>query len=187
MRKEYGRALRELFDTGLGKVAPEYERVSISSPYLSPPERTYRFVASETLHCWILLCPHPSGHEAFTVEVGWSREGRFPALSVRPSPVLDPAAAEDQRECVLRVPWLRDGGDAWWELPNPAVSRPGDTAALQESLEPMAPERAEALVGPLVDDALEALATAGLPYLARSIARAAATREPAPAFDDLDS
>jgi hypothetical protein len=179
MRKEYGKALRQLFTERLREELPEFDAVRITSRYLFPGERAFRWVPQEPLHCWIILSPDGKGREAFRVEIGWSLQARFPELSMRPSPI-DPSdfeAAAAESECVIRVASLRQRIDAAWELPDPGLSAleagagtDDVLAGLRRSLEPIDAARAHADVSPLVDDAIAALRDDGMPFLHRLVA-----------------
>jgi hypothetical protein len=171
MRKEYGKELRTLFPKRLREVAPEFEPARVSSTYLFAGERAFRWVPFEPVHCWIILSPSAKGHQAFTVEVGWSVYARFPELGMRPTPLpsLDAATAYPREECVVRVKELRTDQDQFWHLPDPAVENPGDMQALIRSLEPLPADDARAAVAPLVEEAISATVEHGLPYLKRFV------------------
>jgi hypothetical protein len=167
MRKEYGKQLRSLFLKRLREAAPEFEPTRVTSKYLFPGERAFRWIPFEPLHCWIILTPSLKGHESFTVEVGWSVHRRFPELGMRPSlmPSLDAATAYSRDECVARVKELRGDTDHFWQLPDPAVENPGDLQALLQSMESVSADEARAVIEPLVTDAIAVTVKHGLPFL----------------------
>jgi hypothetical protein len=171
MRKEYAKALRDAFAKRMREDVPQFELQRVASDYVIPGERLFRWIPVEPIHCWVILKPDAKGREAFTVEVGWSTRGRFPELSMRPTPLASPAQPEalERDECVARLPELRVGEDRWWTLPDPAVERPGDLAALVASLEPISASAARQAVAPLVDDAVAAVREYGVPYLRKFV------------------
>ena len=173
MRKEYGRVLRRLFDERMRAELPQFEPVRLTSDYVWPGERLFRWDAGEGLYCWVILNPSAKGQQSFTVEVGWSCLGRFPELGSRPSVMAPPSLDEvaEMPEGTLRVASIRDGGDAWWELPDPALEKPGDLQALLESMGPIRGEAAAAEVEPLVIDAIEQVRRHGVPYLEALVER----------------
>jgi len=172
MRKEYRRAVREAFAARVIELCPGFNPVKVSSPLLHSGESIFRWMPCDRLKTFVILVPSPTGHQAFTLEIGWSTAGRFPELSVRPSLVL---AAEDPlpihvEEGIVRIGDLNDRRDMWWHLPDPAMDSPGDLEALKSSLEPVSVEEAAETVRPKVDEALDVLVGVGIPFL-RVVAR----------------
>jgi len=82
MRKEYGKTLRELFATKMKLQFPQFEDVKVKSMYLWPGDRAYCWRASDRLHCWIVLSPGKKDSDKFMVLIGWSKQGRYPELSI---------------------------------------------------------------------------------------------------------
>lgn len=174
MRKEYGRALRTIFESELRLRLPQFEPVHVTSAFLWPGERAFRWTPMDGHACWILLLPDKKGREPFTIEVGWSTLGRFPELSVRPSPEgPNPAREEFGRdEYVCRLGNTQFGRDYWWEIER--LQAPTDPAEALRTLERqtrrVSAEEASTRIAPLVDDALGAFEQHGLPYLAEWVA-----------------
>ncbi|MGB6065367.1 MAG: hypothetical protein WBG50_11195 [Desulfomonilaceae bacterium] len=170
MRKEYGKALREVFTQELKVHLPQFLPVKISSLNIFPGERGFRWVPAEPTHFWIILCPDQKGHEAFTVELGWSRLGRFPELGMRPSSNA-PSENRDEfalEEYVCRLGMLMTGGDLWWHLENPLehlASQETYMAYLQQKVSPISQEEATRIVRPRAEDAVEKLRLYAVPYL----------------------
>ncbi len=163
MRKEYGKVLREAFARRLAERLPRFKPVRTGSDYLFPGERVFCWAVSGDLHLYVILTPDQRGHDAFTVELGWSRLGRFPELSMRPNimgPALDGAEfARD--EAVVRLPYLT-GIPEWWtveEIPDPLTLE-----ALMEQQRKRSPAEAEAQVQPLLTEAMDSLETAGVEF-----------------------
>lgn len=88
MRKEYGKALRELFTTRMNAEFPEWLLVPAPKHWYWPGERV--FVQDRSPGAWLvaLLVPNLKDHDAFHNEVGWSLRNRVPELSMRPCPDL---------------------------------------------------------------------------------------------------
>lgn len=169
MRKEYGKALRQLFSAEMNNLLPRFLPVKLSSLYILPGERPFRWIPVEAVHLWILLCPDQKGREAFTVEIGWSKLGRFPELSMRPS-FRAPSSGREEfalDEYVCRLGMLVSGDDSWWELESPADlnSQEAYLAYLQAKISSISPEEADRIVRPHVEDAVEKLCLHGIPYL----------------------
>ncbi len=169
MRKEYGKALRHLFSAEMKNRLPRFLPVKLSSVYLLPGERAFRWIQAEAIHLWILLCPDQKGREAFTVEIGWSKLGRFPELSMRPS-FQTPTARRDEfalDEYVCRLGMLVSGEDHWWELESLADldSQEAYLACLQAKVSPVSPEEATRIVRPHVEDAVGKLCLYAVPCL----------------------
>lgn len=173
MRKEYRKAVREQLTTGLRRLDSSFAEVKVVSPVLVSGESVFESSVCDGLTTFLLLFPSPTGQQAFTLEVGWSTEGRFPDVVARPSKILGPAdpIPIHESEVILRIGDLAGTGDRWWQLPDPAVERPGDLQALQESIEPIDPGKAAETVAASVSEALELIAEVTLPFLSRLAAQ----------------
>ena len=79
MRKEYGKALREVFTQELKVHLPQFLPVK-SRPSTFLPEREDQVGSCGTNSFLDYTSSGPERHEALTVELGWSRLGRFPEL-----------------------------------------------------------------------------------------------------------
>lgn len=173
MRKEYRKILRREFKRQLKEIAPEFEEDKTGSTYVFPGETVFRWTISTAVSCFIILLPSRKGHNEFTIEVGWSKRGRFPELFIRPSPELP---NEEQKEFALDEYILRMGDlsadmkDLWWK-----VGHEDDLDILNLDLmeyvselkKPVPEEVAEDRIKPKLDEAMEMLKTFGLPYLKR--------------------
>ena len=174
MRKEYGKALRELFAAEVKRAFPEFEAVGVKSRFVAPGERVFRWVPYEPLHCWIVLETHHK-YEQFAVSIGWSNRARFPELPARPS-LVDPAdfeATASLDECVFRIRGVDQTTEHWFELPDPMLEGLRQTdpevlvAKLEESERPVTREQALVDVPPRVREAIALIAAEGVPYLRR--------------------
>jgi len=172
MRKEYGKALRAHFTRRMKEALPQFAPARITSVYLNRGERVFCWRASESVFGWIILSPSATGHQAFTVEVGWSSLGRFPELSMRPS-VMGAAEVDlmsPPAEGALRVGTVSGNRERWWQLPDPALENPGSLTALAASLDPLTSSAAQAAVAPHVEDAMAELVDHAVPFLESLIA-----------------
>ncbi len=170
MRKEYGIALRELFTELFVSSYPFFEWVkkpSILPGFVTawPGERAYRWPVTANQHAWVILVPDQK-REAFTIELGWSRKGRFPQLNMRPS-FAQPEDAGPEGEYLCRLGELAKGTDCWWvieELPLCATQEQ-IMAYLMAQTKPISPETAGSRITPHVQEAIEEFERFGLPFL----------------------
>ncbi|MFO1318635.1 MAG: hypothetical protein U1F52_03385 [Burkholderiales bacterium] len=165
MRKEYGQALRKLFEADLIAAAPGWEAVPVKSMYLFPGERAFRRVVSDAMHLWCVLVPDAKV-DRFAVDIGWSRRARFPELSMRPS-AGEPRTALSRDEFFCRLGKLAHGYDYWWVFE--PFHLPASTDEMARQLAPVPAAEARARVAPMVIDAIAALKLHGEPYLAEAV------------------
>ena len=166
MRKEYRRAVRELFTRGMASRFPHFEPIKVKAPILFGGDSVFRSEPKPGVSHFVLLVPDARGRQAFTVEFAWSNAGRFPDVSSRPSVFLTPddPPPKQVEEGIVRLGSLVSRTDRWWSLPDPAVERPGDLKALQASLEPIADEVALADAETPVQSALTLLQEEGVAF-----------------------
>jgi hypothetical protein len=166
MRKEYGNALREIFTEVFSRVCPFFALVKKPAILAGVPgERAYRWIFNERQHMWVVLVPDQK-REAFTIELGWSRLGRFPQLTMRPS-FARPKEAGSEDEYLCRLGELSRGQDWWWvieELP-PDFSQEQFMAYIMAQTKPISPETARSRVSPFVNEAVSEFERFGLPFL----------------------
>lgn len=175
MRKEYGKALRALFAAEMKRAASHFEEVKVKSVYFWPGDRAYRWQATDRLHCWIVLSPSKKDYDEFTVLIGWSRQGRYPELSMVPcAEHPTPNRGEFAREEYLtRLPYLWGNEDRWWVVKE--FRAPQSVADLEASVQPIPASEAREAVAPLVKDAISKIEETGLPYL-EALSRAVVDR-----------
>jgi hypothetical protein len=166
MRKEYGVALRELFTESFLDVCPFFvlvKKASISTGV--PGERAFCWRVSETLHMWVIVVPHQKA-EAFTIELGWSRKGRFPQLAMRPS-LVPTSDAGPHDEYLCRLGDLSRGQDWWWSIEELPLNATQDEimAYIIAQTKLLPPEVARARVTPHVQEAVGEFERFGLPFL----------------------
>jgi hypothetical protein len=165
MRKEYGKALRKYFAGQIKEKVPEFQEEKVESIYFWPGQRAFSRSVSDSLKCWIILCPSPKDYDEFTILVGWSVFGRYPELSVIPSMIMpsDDRKEFNENEYMIRLPQLWSKDDIWWVVEefntSPTIEE------LQKSMESVSMAEAESKVHPLVDDAIQKLLNVGIPYL----------------------
>ena len=152
--------------------APVLEYVKVKAPVLMGGETVFRWAPS-AFHGFVLLVPSPQGHQAFTLEIGWSARSRFPEVNARPSIVIGPEDPEplDVPEGIVRLGGLMRRGDYWWELPNPPLEDPGSVEALRWSVERLSAEEANREVLPRIESAVGALLQHGMPFLEAAAGR----------------
>ena len=126
----------------------------MKSVYFWPGDRAYRWQATDQVHCWIVLSPSKKDYDEFTVLIGWSRQGRYPELSMVPcAEYPTPNRGEFAREEYLtRLPYLWGNEDRWWVVKE--FHAPQSVADLEASLQPIPPSEARDAVAPLVKDAI---------------------------------
>jgi hypothetical protein len=168
MRREYQAALRELFTDGLACACPQFTLVKKHSALAGfPGERAYCWRISESNSLWLVLIPDGK-REAFFVEVGWSKKGRFPQLTMRPSWARPPDAWSEE-EYLCRLGDLSRGNDSGWvvEELRLGATQQEMMAYIAAQTQPISPEVARARVLPRVEEALRELVQYGLPFLSR--------------------
>jgi hypothetical protein len=178
MRKEYGKALRDIFAERMRRDHPEWTPVAAPKPWYWSGERLY---VQQRGQVWLVLVLQPNlkDHESFHIEVGWSRLGRVPELAMRPSfatPGTPEALACEEYVCRLSelVPAAatsRDLSDGWVVEPLViAESVEESVAVMAARLEKIGAGEARARVGPHLQDAFRVLVAYGIPYLEESLA-----------------
>ena len=141
--------LRKFFLHGLQEIDSGFVEEKLRSPYVHPGEVVYVNRSAEPLWMLIVLVADRHGRERFTVEIGWSKLGRFPNLSMRPSPDQPDGGAEYSfDEYMCRLGRISEGQDKWWNLP---TSSSGGVVG------------GDAVSG-VVQDALRHVQSAGIPY-----------------------
>jgi hypothetical protein len=160
MRSEYGRVLRLSIESGL-KCSPfGWQAQKIKSPYVSPGERVFSKLGTDRLF-WCALVVHER-FEKFTFEVGWSLQGRFPELKVRPS-FQSPVESQHLPEYMVRLGRLIDDADRWWEVESSTGA--STLQDLIKTTQAISPAIARSNVEPVAANALAALETHAVPFL----------------------
>ncbi|MDH3317564.1 MAG: hypothetical protein OER43_17585 [Gammaproteobacteria bacterium] len=172
MRKEYGKVLRSAFERQMKAKVPRFAAFKTKSMYVFPGERIFRWAATDSLHCFVIMVPSRKDTDEFTVEVGWSTHGRFPELGMRPSDSPSSDRVEFERDefvCRMSELWTRE--DLWWQFsdfdPMDPVSQ---FQFITASANPVSAEEAREAVLPKVGDAIEKVLAYGVPYLEELVA-----------------
>ncbi len=183
MRKDYGKALRELFAQGMAQRFPAWRAVTPPASHYWPGERVFVHEGHPVAWQVLIVGPDPKGREAFRVELGWSTLRRVPLLSMRPLPD-DPRGSKAQ----AREEFVYALGDVmpdrkscdWVVQPAPKLGSTVNAvvSALMSPQQPITAAQARAAVGPRVDAALAALAGPwGLSYLESCLQSLESTRD----------
>lgn len=147
MRKDLGQAVRKEFRSRMATVLPDF----VEQKRGGPPgfAAHYTLLSSPKLSFFLSLQFHRIWN-SFTVELAWSRDGKYPS-SVPPG---DPNS--DGNELRFRVGrlWAPPPTDVWWEV------RPGPVETKEQILE---------RIRPPVLEAVEQIATYSGPYMRRVI------------------
>jgi hypothetical protein len=170
MRKEYGKALRDAFDRQMKAKLPAFRPLKTESMYIFPGEQVYYRMPREPINCIIILVPSRTDTDEFTIEIGWSKLGRFPECM---RPCLEPptsARAEfEQPEYICRLSHLWGREDVWWRVGSAAkldLLNPEDQVkALMARVRSVSPEEAKAAVRGPVDEAIAQITAYAVPYL----------------------
>lgn len=168
MRKEYGKTLRSLFQKAMKTVAPDFLPTTVNSPYFAPGDLAFARRLDNGSSLWINLSPNKSGYEKFTVELGWSKAGRWPQLTTYPSPVRPENTKEyELEEYITRLAFLWGNRDLWFEIEPFGLSKTRQElmANLKQQMEPISTDLAILKVEPVIDECMEKLKQYGLPYL----------------------
>jgi hypothetical protein len=173
MRSNVATAVRKTFERRLRDELPQFRRVN----GLAVPDvcRVYEWRATELLRLYLMLQLHRR-EDSFTIEIGWSLDGRWPEHPSFPRSLPRPG---DFREVTFRIGllWSEDP-DFWWDLAPSPSAVPLDEAlkdygAFLEGVKNR-PNVSEVIarVAPAVEDVFVRLREHGLPYF-REIATAA--------------
>ena len=114
MRAQYGQLLRKIFAAEVKASLARFEPASLAPGTLSAGERAFVSSSNGQTHSWVVLVPSAKDDE-FTVEIGWSKCGRFPELSARPWPIA-PLPSPEVAECMCRIGLIAGIGDCWWHV-----------------------------------------------------------------------
>ncbi len=140
-RQKINSLLRDNIRQRLARLSPSFIPYAERSVYLSSAERAYFHSVNSDVQLFLILVPDRKGADRFTIEIGWSKLGRFPRLSMRPS-FDEPTESGEEfllDEYVCRLGRVMVGADRWWHVPRVADEKtvPGD-ASLQASIDEVA-------------------------------------------------
>lgn len=165
MRAPLAKIVRKEFSARLAAVAPQFSETKEEN--IPPGDRLYAWEVLPTLRFYLLLQFHQY-EDWFTLEVGVSRSGRWPAYALMPA---DPASQTqgDRRFRMGRL-WAPAQQDVWWEL----APRPPSGGSLEEYARRHAVDVLLPRIGPLVEDAAGRLRDYAIPWLRKAAAEAGA-------------
>lgn len=163
MRKEYSKELQRLFSKLIEENFPQFKPHKEKSMYYSAGERFYCWKPNESISFFIIYSPDERGHEAFTIEIGWSTNNRLPELSMRPSfqPTIE-RAEFSEKEAITRLPYFSGGTDFY--LIEPAVTSFSIEDLIRQQTK-RTPEEVINKITPILDNILKQLQKFGVPYL----------------------
>lgn len=164
----------EAFERAFLALQPDFEKQRPLAPYFSPEELLLRAPRPGGAAHFIILLPHPGGHEAFTVEIGWSKHGEQPKLTVRPTPGDPRRLLGARQDMVTRLAYLDDDVPEFWYLERQSSGLSAEEVLQQiiASTEPLTPEVANERVAGPVKAAIDAIRATGLPFLSEYSTRA---------------
>ena len=170
MRKEFAKVLRDQFTKKVAEQLADFEPYKEKTIYLFPGERAFYRVVNDALWLFIVCSPDSRGHEAFTIELGWSTQQRFPENGMRLNCTPSDSGEEfSLPEAMLRLNSL-GAAPEWWTVEE--IADPFDTSAagLEKMARKVSAAEARELVLPILDEAFAALLSLGMPYLEQRIA-----------------
>lgn len=152
MRRELGQEVARQLDVRMSRSLPQFRRVK--------PERgtgalrQYRWDSSTSVAFFLSLLTHRIW-DSFTLELAWSKAGRYPGSVPPDDPSTADEVAEELRFRIGKL-WAPPPADVWWEL------GPGPFETKEQLLRK---------VSPAVDDAVDKMASYGLSYVTRLVTR----------------
>jgi hypothetical protein len=165
MRKEYTKALNNLFEKEMRERLPQFDLKKIKSTYLWPGEQPYLWSPLEDVHLYVILSPGLKGDDEFSLDIAWSKKGRFPEIGARAAGTPLPGYKEfESSKFACRLTTLANSQQEFWRLydKNLLTEDPVKLMFLQAAT--LTREDAERAVSPLVKDAVNLLVVKGIPY-----------------------
>lgn len=168
MKSELGKALRKVFDRELVRRLPMCRPVKPAEVEVPPGWRVYEYHAGKAVRMFIVLAIHSKENE-FTIDLAWSKKGRFPSLLGYMAPVPDPQHGIERADSPIDGEFrfrlgslMQPPQDRWWRLR-------AEPDAVDEMLEEFSPGRTEQVRSggtpqEQVDGAITAIETYGIPY-----------------------
>jgi hypothetical protein len=150
-------ALEEEVPAGLGECYSRLRRLPRGEGFVHPGEIVFADTSRPTPGRFISFIPDQK-RNTFTVELGWSADGRFPVASMRPS--TDPetvASAAPSSGFVRLSEFYSRVGEDWGVAPIDALDLASVTRFMELELRKFDPQEALALIRPLVEDAIRKL------------------------------
>jgi len=114
MRSAIAKELRSHFDTKLRQTFPQFAKSRNKA--IPPGYSLYEWQAAPDFVCFLCLEIAPATDDDFTIEVAWSRKGRYPATVFNVGPNDKPKRRRKPDEMRFRLSGLWTKEDVWWEL-----------------------------------------------------------------------
>lgn len=150
-------ALTEQVPTGLDEGYSRLRNLPRGEGVVYPGEIVFADTSRPTSGRFISFIPDAK-RNAFTVELGWSADGRFPVASMRPSTDPETVAAAAPSSGFVRLSelysHLGEDGDV---APIDALDPASVTRFMELELRKLDMQEAQALIRPLVEDAIRNL------------------------------
>lgn len=168
MRAAVAKAVRGSFERRLKTELPQFRR--LRGNYLPADCRAFEWSVTDAFRLHLLLQLHRS-EESFTLEVGWSRVGRWPEY-VSPPVNADAATVADEMRFRIGLLWSSNA-DYWWDLAPRASTIPLEEAlkdyqGFLDRFRDQAPlPEVLSKVEPMVNDAFRMIREYAIPYLER--------------------
>lgn len=160
MRSELGKAVRKRFGERLKEALSQFDAIK-GEKQIAPGSSLYQWRLGPNLDFYLLLQVHHT-EDWFTLELAWTRNGRWPAFAMLPGTPDGEPKNGDLRFRLGRL-WADPREDVWWQL----APRPPAGADFDAYTKRVPVAEALARVEPLVEDAVQRLVRYGMPYLAK--------------------
>lgn len=112
--------LRAITQEILCQRVPSFDVWAYPTPFLGKNEWAFSYDIDGQLYLFVVFSLHEKDKKEFTIEIGWSKLGRFPQLEMRPCFGDEPNKQHDEfdfDEYLIRLSALWQGNDYWWRLP----------------------------------------------------------------------
>ena len=165
MRASLAKAVRRAFDERFAREVPEFKLSKETR--LAPECRLYESHRTERLVFFLVLNIHRT-EDAFTFEVAWTKNGKWPEGHVPLPHALEVDSPSGEMRLRIGLLWSAQM-DYWWELaPRPSTMGLLPPEGLWEKISNPPPiEEALAKVEPQVSDAMGRIREWALPYFER--------------------
>lgn len=160
MKKEYSKQLKKIFKETLVRKIHGASLFSEKSKYIFPGEIVFFLGGLGSSKSFVILIPNSKDDE-FTVEIAWSKKGRFPELGGRPNHLDERPEAVD--EYSVRLPYLVNKTDEFWCVPKKKFGDPVQEIIF--NMQKPTDEEAVNALTPLVDDCIEKIIKYGIPHI----------------------
>ncbi len=159
MKRELGKALRKRFANELRERLPQFREAKADRS--SGTYKIYEWAAAPGLHVFLALQIH-TRTDQFTIELSWSRHGRYPEHLG----LLYPRDQPRDGEFRFRLPYLFALKDVWWELlPAPALEQILEAVIAGEDSPEESIQAGLERVDSCVKEAIDKIIELGLPFV----------------------